>query len=107
MLSLVVTQPAIVTTESRSLTPVCLRATDNMQAFLTLAERQFIVRNELDGLRAQRDLRIPGLPDNYTLHHRDNICETRLMFSPFLLLLVVDGGVVSFQRLCCGGLALA
>lgn len=48
-----------------------------MQAFLTLAERQFIIRNELDGLRAQRDLRIPGLPDNYTLHHRDNICECR------------------------------
>ncbi|XP_029697164.1 LOW QUALITY PROTEIN: anoctamin-10 [Takifugu rubripes] len=48
---------------------------DNMQAFLTLAERQFIVRNELDGLRAQRDLRIPGLPDNYTLHHRDNIWQ--------------------------------
>lgn len=46
-----------------------------MQAFLTLAERQFIIRSELDGLRAQRDLRIPGLPDNYTLHHRDNICE--------------------------------
>lgn len=52
-----------------------------MQAFLTLAERQFIVRNELDGLRAQRDLRIPGLPDNYVLHHRDNICENRLMLS--------------------------
>lgn len=46
-----------------------------MQAFLTLAERQFIVRNELDGLRAQRDLRVPGLSDNYALHHRDNICE--------------------------------
>lgn len=46
-----------------------------MQAFLTLAERQFIIGSELDGLRAQRDLRIPGLPDNYTLHHRDNICE--------------------------------
>lgn len=52
-----------------------------MQAFLTLAERQFIVRNELDGLRAQRDLRVPGLPDNYTLHHRDNICEERLVLS--------------------------
>lgn len=51
-----------------------------MQAFLTLAERQFIIRNELDGLRAQRDLRIPGLPDNYTLHHRDNICECRLVW---------------------------
>lgn len=52
-----------------------------MQAFLTLAERQFIIRNELDGLRAQRDLRIPGLSDNYTLHHRDNICEKRLVLS--------------------------
>ncbi|CAF97507.1 unnamed protein product, partial [Tetraodon nigroviridis] len=48
---------------------------DNMQAFLSLAERQFIIKSELDGLRAQKDLRIPGLSDNCTLHHRDNICE--------------------------------
>ncbi|KAM8893023.1 anoctamin-10 [Spinachia spinachia] len=46
---------------------------DNMEAFLTLAERQYVVKYELDGLRAQKDLRIPGLPDGYTLHHRDNI----------------------------------
>ncbi|XP_062276519.1 anoctamin-10 [Scomber scombrus] len=48
---------------------------DNMEAFLTLAEREYIVKYELDGLRAQRDLRIPGLPDNYTLQHRDNIWQ--------------------------------
>nr|XP_054589379.1 anoctamin-10 [Nothobranchius furzeri]XP_054589380.1 anoctamin-10 [Nothobranchius furzeri] len=45
----------------------------NMEAFLTSAERQFIVKNELDGLRAQKDLRVPGLPDNFTLRNRDNI----------------------------------
>lgn len=50
-------------------------ATDNMEVFLTLAERQYFIKYVLDGLRAQRDLRIPGLPDSYTLHHRDNICE--------------------------------
>ncbi|KAM3609269.1 uncharacterized protein V6R79_012080 [Siganus canaliculatus] len=48
---------------------------DNMESFLTLAERQYIVKYELDGLRAQRDLRIPGLSDNYTLQHRDNIWQ--------------------------------
>ncbi|XP_074533934.1 anoctamin-10 [Halichoeres trimaculatus] len=46
---------------------------DNMEAFLTLAERQYIVKYELDSLCAQRDLRIPGLPDSCTLQHRDNI----------------------------------
>ncbi|XP_028305251.1 anoctamin-10 [Gouania willdenowi] len=48
---------------------------DNMEEFLTLAERQFIVKYELDGLRAQRDLRIPGLLDIYTLQRRDNIWQ--------------------------------
>ncbi|XP_044050565.1 anoctamin-10-like isoform X2 [Siniperca chuatsi] len=48
---------------------------DNMEVFLTLAERQYIVKYELDGLRAQRDLRIPGLSDRYTLQHRDNIWQ--------------------------------
>uniref|UniRef100_A0A667YBR8 Anoctamin n=1 Tax=Myripristis murdjan TaxID=586833 RepID=A0A667YBR8_9TELE len=37
------------------------------QVFLTLAERQHIVKYELDGVRAQRDLRIPGLPDSLAL----------------------------------------
>ncbi|XP_056272066.1 anoctamin-10 isoform X2 [Pseudoliparis swirei] len=46
---------------------------DNMEVFLTLAERQYIVKYELDGLRAQRDLRVPGLADNYTLQYRDNV----------------------------------
>lgn len=48
---------------------------DNMEAFLTSAERQYIVKYELDGLRAQRDLRVPGLPDSCVLQNRDNICE--------------------------------
>ncbi|KAM9376985.1 anoctamin-10 isoform 2-T3 [Pholidichthys leucotaenia] len=51
------------------------RGSDNMETFLTLAERQYIVKYELDGLRAQRDLRIPGLPDTCTLQSRDNICQ--------------------------------
>lgn len=50
--------------------------TDDMEKFLTIAERQYIVKYELDSLCAQRDLRIPGLPDKYTLQHRDNICES-------------------------------
>lgn len=49
--------------------------TDNMEVFLTLAERQYIIKYELDGLRAQKDLRIPGMPDSRTLQKRDNICE--------------------------------
>lgn len=40
---------------------------------MTLAEKQFIVKYELDGLRAQRDLRIPGVSDSKALLHRDNI----------------------------------
>ncbi|XP_061677427.1 anoctamin-10 isoform X2 [Syngnathoides biaculeatus] len=48
---------------------------DNMEIFLTLAEKQYIVKYELEGLRAQRDVRIPGLDDKYTLHHRDNIWQ--------------------------------
>lgn len=52
--------------------------TDNMEAFLTLAERQYIVKYELDGLRAQKDLRIPGLPESRMLQKRDNICECGL-----------------------------
>ncbi|XP_028264084.1 anoctamin-10 [Parambassis ranga] len=48
---------------------------DNMEKFLTLAERQYIVKYELDGVRAQKDLRVPGLPDKYTLHNRDNIWQ--------------------------------
>lgn len=49
--------------------------TDNMEVFLTSAERQYIVKFELDGLRAQRDLRIPGLSDSCILLNRDNICK--------------------------------
>uniref|UniRef100_A0A3B4ZQR1 Anoctamin n=1 Tax=Stegastes partitus TaxID=144197 RepID=A0A3B4ZQR1_9TELE len=48
---------------------------DSGTKFLTLAERQYMVKYELDGLRAQRDLRIPGLPDSSTLHNRDNIWQ--------------------------------
>lgn len=63
--------------------PACCRTdffrpclTDDMELFLTLAERQYIIKYELEGLRARRDVRIPGLADNFTLQHRDNICES-------------------------------
>ncbi|XP_058502352.1 anoctamin-10 [Solea solea] len=48
---------------------------DNTEVFLTLAERQFMVKYELDGLRAQRDLRIPGLTDGRALQNRDNVWQ--------------------------------
>ncbi|XP_037538556.1 anoctamin-10 [Nematolebias whitei] len=48
---------------------------DNMEMFLTSAERQYIVKFELDGLRAQRDLRIPGLSDSCILLNRANIWQ--------------------------------
>ncbi|XP_077372541.1 anoctamin-10 isoform X2 [Festucalex cinctus] len=51
------------------------RYSDNMEMFLTLAERQYIIKYELEGLRARRDVRIPGLDDKYTLQHRDNIWQ--------------------------------
>ncbi|XDV53126.1 hypothetical protein PO909_021708 [Leuciscus waleckii] len=35
---------------------------DDMQKFLTLAERQYIVKYELDSMRAMEDQRIPGIP---------------------------------------------
>uniref|UniRef100_A0A8C6USC6 Anoctamin n=1 Tax=Neogobius melanostomus TaxID=47308 RepID=A0A8C6USC6_9GOBI len=43
--------------------------------FLTLAERQYFVKYELDGVQAQRDIRIPGLDNSYTLQPRDNIWQ--------------------------------
>ncbi|XP_013867634.1 anoctamin-10 [Austrofundulus limnaeus] len=46
---------------------------DNMEVFLTSAERQYMVKYELDGLRAQRDLRVPGLSESCVLLKRDNI----------------------------------
>ncbi|CAB1425195.1 unnamed protein product, partial [Pleuronectes platessa] len=48
---------------------------DNMEVFLTLAERHYMVKYELDGLRAQRDLRVPGLSDSCTLQNRNNIWQ--------------------------------
>lgn len=35
---------------------------DDMQRFLTLAERQFIVKHEMDSMRALENQRIPGVP---------------------------------------------
>ncbi|KAA0724532.1 Anoctamin-10 Transmembrane protein 16K [Triplophysa tibetana] len=35
---------------------------EDMQRFLTLAERQFIIKHELDSMRALEDQRIPGIP---------------------------------------------
>ncbi|KAM9754308.1 LOW QUALITY PROTEIN: anoctamin-10 [Menidia menidia] len=49
------------------------RDADNMEAFLTLAERQFIVKYALDGMRAKTELKIPGLPDSCRLLNRDSI----------------------------------
>uniref|UniRef100_A0A8C4Z0U7 Anoctamin n=1 Tax=Gadus morhua TaxID=8049 RepID=A0A8C4Z0U7_GADMO len=51
------------------------RDADDVQVFLTLAERQYIVKYELEGLRAQRDLKIPGLPEGRLLQRRDNIWQ--------------------------------
>ncbi|XP_077452036.1 anoctamin-10 isoform X2 [Stigmatopora argus] len=51
------------------------RHSDNMELFLTLAERQYIVKYELESLRARRDVRIPGLADKYTLQNRNNIWQ--------------------------------
>ncbi|CAL8296335.1 unnamed protein product [Boreogadus saida] len=51
------------------------RDAGDVQVFLTLAERQYIVKSELEGLRAQRDLKIPGLPEGRLLQRRDNIWQ--------------------------------
>ncbi|XP_041852286.1 anoctamin-10 isoform X2 [Melanotaenia boesemani] len=48
---------------------------DNMEVFLTLAERQFIVKYELEGMRMKKDMKVPGLPDSFVLHNRDNIWQ--------------------------------
>lgn len=48
---------------------------DNVEVFLTLAERQYIVKYELDGLWVQRDLKVPGLSDSFVLKHRDSIWQ--------------------------------
>ncbi|CAL8263405.1 unnamed protein product [Merluccius merluccius] len=48
---------------------------DNVQVFLTVSERQYIVKYELEGMRAQRDLKIPGLPEGLRLQRRDNIWQ--------------------------------
>lgn len=51
------------------------RDSEDMEVFLTLAERQYIIKYELDGLQAQKDLRIPGLFDSCTIQSRDNIWQ--------------------------------
>ncbi|MED6288376.1 hypothetical protein CHARACLAT_025859, partial [Characodon lateralis] len=51
------------------------RDSENMEVFLTSAERQYIIKYELDGLRAQKDLRIPGLLESCTLQKRDSIWQ--------------------------------
>ncbi|KAI4893379.1 hypothetical protein NFI96_022497 [Prochilodus magdalenae] len=49
---------------------------DDMQKFLTLAQRQYIVKYELETMRAMRDQRIPGVVgDKGVLKSRQNICE--------------------------------
>ncbi|KAL4623498.1 anoctamin-10-like [Arapaima gigas] len=37
---------------------------DDMQVFLTLAERQYVVKYQLDSLRAKKDRTIPGVPES-------------------------------------------
>ncbi|XP_030643324.1 anoctamin-10 [Chanos chanos] len=49
---------------------------DDMQQFLTLAERQYIVKYELESLRALEDQRIPGVPEpQCNLKARENIFQ--------------------------------
>ncbi|CAB1323335.1 unnamed protein product [Coregonus sp. 'balchen'] len=49
---------------------------DDMQEFLTLAERQYIVKIELDSLQAQKKQRIPGVPEAPgVLKAWENICQ--------------------------------
>ncbi|KAI5105450.1 hypothetical protein C0J45_5122, partial [Silurus meridionalis] len=49
---------------------------DDMQKFLTLAERQYIVQHELESMRAVKDQRIPGIPgDKGILKSRQNIMQ--------------------------------
>ncbi|KAI1890080.1 hypothetical protein AGOR_G00169530 [Albula goreensis] len=40
------------------------RNVDNMQEFLTSAERQYVVKYELDSLRAEKEQHIPGIPES-------------------------------------------
>ncbi|XP_010882344.2 anoctamin-10 [Esox lucius] len=49
---------------------------DDMQEFLTLAERQYIVKNELDSLQAQKKQRIPGVTEaTGVLEAWGNVCQ--------------------------------
>ncbi|KAK3565135.1 hypothetical protein QTP86_034392 [Hemibagrus guttatus] len=49
---------------------------DDMQKFLTLAERQYIVQHKLESMRAIKDQRIPGIPgDKGILKSRQNIFQ--------------------------------
>ncbi|KAB5571538.1 hypothetical protein PHYPO_G00226070 [Pangasianodon hypophthalmus] len=49
---------------------------NDMQKFLTLAERQYIVQHELESMRAVKDQRIPGIPgDKGILKSRQNIFQ--------------------------------
>ncbi|XP_076878361.1 anoctamin-10 [Brachyhypopomus gauderio] len=54
----------------------CFSHIDDMQKFLTLAERQYIVKHELESMRAVKDQRIPGIPgDKGILRSRQNIFQ--------------------------------
>ncbi|KAJ7997800.1 hypothetical protein DPEC_G00215880 [Dallia pectoralis] len=46
---------------------------DNMQEFLTLAQRQYIVKNELDSLQSQKKQKIPGVTE--AIGTWENICQ--------------------------------
>ncbi|KAK3536185.1 hypothetical protein QTP70_034976 [Hemibagrus guttatus] len=54
---------------------------DDMQKFLTLAERQYIVQHKLESMRAIKDQRIPGIPgDKGILKSRQNIYSIHAYF---------------------------
>lgn len=56
-----------------------------MQKFLTLAERQYVVKYELDSMRAMEDQRIPGIPTpKGKLKARVGICEYMYVHVYFL-----------------------
>ncbi|XP_066569946.1 anoctamin-10 [Amia ocellicauda] len=49
---------------------------DNMDEFLTLAEKQYIIKNELDSLKADQADSIPGLPEGQgILYYRETIFQ--------------------------------
>ncbi|KAJ8272221.1 hypothetical protein COCON_G00110800 [Conger conger] len=58
---------------------------DNMQEFLTAAERQFVVKYELDSLNVEKDQHIPGMPlSKGLLQARESIIQKLQKFGVVL-----------------------